>query len=118
MMKIAIECWALGVLGVCVLVVLALNIKDFFYLPRKEQIKKVKEWLLYAVTIAEKELGAGTGALKLRYVYDLFISKFPYIAPYVSFETFSKWVDEVLEQMKHLLKTNNNIFYYVEGGEE
>ena len=117
-MKTAVECWALIILALCVLVVLIINVSDFFHMPREAQIKKVKEWLLYAVIMAEKEMGGGTGALKLRFVYDLFISKFPHIAPYISFETFSMWVDEVLDQMKHLLETNNNIFCYVEDGNE
>ena len=37
----------------------------------------VKEWLLWAVTQAEQYLGSGTGALKLRYVYDLAVEAFP-----------------------------------------
>ncbi|MFR6482019.1 MAG: hypothetical protein ACLUPD_10785 [Anaerotignum faecicola] len=45
-----------------------------------EQREKVKEWLLLAVTEAEKELGSGTGQLKLRYVYDLFLRRFPAVA--------------------------------------
>ena len=38
---------------------------------------RVKEWLRYAVTIAEQELGSGTGQIKLRQVYDMFIERFP-----------------------------------------
>ena len=67
----------------------------FFKLPRESQIAKVKEWLLFAVMQAEKELGSGTGQLKLRYVYDMFVSKFPYLVQFVSFEFFSKLVDDV-----------------------
>ena len=57
-------------------------------MPTNEQLKKVKEWLLWAVAEAEKELGSGTGQLKLRYVYDMFIVKFPSLAKIISFETF------------------------------
>ena len=85
----------------------------FFKMPTEKQVAAVKEWLLYAVTQAEKELGGGTGQLKLRYVYDLFISKFPWAA-FIKFETFSGWVDEALEEMKHLLSTKDKVAAYVE----
>lgn len=87
----------------------------FFQKRMEEQITAVKEWLLWAVTEAERELGAGTGRLKLRQVYDLFIQRFPAVSRYITFETFSGWVDEALEQMKKLLATNTAFKEYVEG---
>ena len=45
-------------------------IYSFVKMPSDKQLNKIREWLLYAVTKAEKELGAGTGKLKLRYVYE------------------------------------------------
>lgn len=95
--------------------VAVIYVKKFTQLPSEEQIEKVKEWLLWAVIEAEKNFKGGTGALKLRYVYDLFIKAFPSIAPIVSFDLFKAWVDEVLEQMRHLIDTNKNISDYVEG---
>jgi hypothetical protein len=74
----------------------------------------VKEWLLYAVIQAEKDLGSGTGQIKLRYVWDMFLKTFPALASVVSFEMFSALVDEALEQMRHLLATNKDIEAYVE----
>lgn len=88
-------------------------------MPSEEQITKVKEWLLYAVLEAEAEFGGGTGQLKLRYVYDLFLSKFPDIAKVITFATFSALVDEVLEDMRHILETNLDITYALGiGGEK
>jgi hypothetical protein len=86
----------------------------FFKLPRAEQIAKLKEWLLFAVTEAEKELGSGTGQLKLRYVYDKFVTKFPYLVQFIPFETFSKLVDEVLIKFREMFNTNKNIKLYVD----
>lgn len=83
-----------------------------FYLVNKD-IEKAKEWLLRAVIEAEKELGPKTGVLKLRYVYDLFLSKFPLLSKFVSFDEFGDMVDEALEKMKHLLDTNASIATYV-----
>lgn len=75
----------------------------------------VKEWLLWAVTEAESYLGSGTGALKLRYVYDLAVEAFPPIKYLVPFSVFSLWVDEALELMKEQIKQNPHIKRFVEG---
>ena len=88
---------------------------EFSHLPTEKQIETVKEWLLYACIQAEKELGGGTGQLKLRYVYDLFITRFPAVAKIVSFNVFSGWVDTALEQMKALLAQNKAIQEVVKG---
>lgn len=74
---------------------------------------KVKEWLKYAVTMAEKELGSGTGQLKLREVYDWFLEMFPVFGKIVPFSIFSKWVDLALDWMREQLENNNNISKYV-----
>lgn len=114
-MKIVIENWAILILILLVAVITIRSLIVFVNLPSQEQIQKVKECLLLWVVLAEKELGSKTGALKLRYCYELFTEKFPTLAGIVSFETFSSWVDEVLEQAKHLLATNENIKNFVEG---
>lgn len=77
---------------------------------------KVKEWLKYAVTMAEKELGSGTGQLKLREVYDWFLEMFPVFGKIVPFSIFSKWVDLALEWMREQLKNNDSISVFVSAG--
>lgn len=74
---------------------------------------KVKEWLKYAVTMAEKELGTGTGQLKLREVYDWFIEMFPVFSKLLPFSIFSKLVDDALEWMRNQMSNNNMINSYV-----
>ena len=54
-------------------------------MPSDKQLSKVREWLLYAVTKAEKELGGGTGQIKLRYVYDMFVARFTWLARVTGF---------------------------------
>lgn len=76
---------------------------------------KVKEWLKYAVTIAEKELGSGTGQIKLREVYDWFLEMFPVFSKILPFIIFSKMVDNALEWMRLQLENNDNIRNFVEG---
>lgn len=87
----------------------------YFKQPSTEQLAKVREWLLYAVTEAERELGGGTGKLKLRQVYDLFVTRFPWLAKIVSFETFSGLVDDALDEMRAMLKSNAAVKALVEG---
>lgn len=116
-MKWLVENWSLLVVIAGVGALACIYVKKFANLPSDEQLKKVKAWLLYAVIMAEKELGSGTGALKLRYVYNLFVDKFPNLVSIISFEMFSKLVDEVLEEMKQILATNKDIEAYVEGEE-
>lgn len=106
--------WYILLLAVIAVAVIIYLVMKFFKLPRAEQIAKLKEWLLFAVTEAEKELGSGTGQLKLRYVYDKFVSKFPYLVQFIPFETFSKLVDEVLVKFREMFNTNKNIKLYVD----
>ena len=87
----------------------------FLMLPRAEQIEAVKEWLLGVVTDAERDLGGGTGALKLRRVYDLFVARFPWLAKVVPFSVFKVWVDEALVVMHEMLAQNEKVNSYVHG---
>ncbi|MCD7724286.1 MAG: hypothetical protein LUI12_01815 [Clostridiales bacterium] len=92
-----------------VLFVAIYAVYKFWAFPTEKQIEKVREWLLYAVSVAEQELGSGTGKLKLRYVYDWFLKVFPWLAKIISFETFSGLVDESLVEMKKLIETNEKV---------
>ena len=74
----------------------------------------VKEWLLWAVTDAENFLGTGTGKLKLRYVYDKCVEKFPAVKYVLPFSVFSVWVDEALILMRKEIEKNPNIAAFVE----
>ena len=87
----------------------------FIKKPTEEQLDNVREWLLGAVTDAEKELGGGTGQLKLRQVYDRFVVRFPWLAKIVSFDTFAELVDEALEKMRAMLAQNEAVQEYVAG---
>ena len=110
--------WFLIVVLISVIVLFIRAGKIYSGLPSEEQQKKVLEWLLYAVSKAEKKMGSGTGKLKLRMVYDWFLDKFPSIAPVVSFDQFSIWVDIALEEMRKAIETNPKFREYVEGGSE
>lgn len=68
-----------------------------------------KNWLVWAVSEAEKVLGSGTGQLKLRYAYNLAVSKFPILATVLPFTVFSKWIDAALDVMNDMIQNNENI---------
>ena len=118
MVEFLIAYWWLLIIAVAVLAVAGYAVYVFVKMPSNSQITKVKEWLLWAVTEAERELGSGTGQLKLRYVYDMFIVKFPAIATVISFEAFSLMVDEVLEKFKDLLDKNQSLQNYITGDKQ
>ena len=118
MVEFLIAYWWLLIIAVAVLAVSGYAVYVFVKMPSNSQITKVKEWLLWAVTEAERELGSGTGQLKLRYVYDMFIVKFPAIAKVISFEAFSLMVDEVLEKFRDLLDKNQSLQNYITGDKQ
>lgn len=82
-------------------------------------IKKgnVQKLLVYICLKAEKKFGAKTGQIKLREVYEWFVTKWPVLSLLISFNEFSKMVDIALEEMRHLIDTNMQIFDYVNGKE-
>lgn len=101
----------MGLIGVIGIAIAA--IYYFMNLSREKQIAMVKEWLILACIEAEKALGSKTGKIKLRYVYDLFLSKFKYLSLVISFEQFSLLVDQALDQMRDMISSNKNIQDYI-----
>lgn len=113
-MEFLIANWFLILVGIAAVAVAGYLIYAFFKRPTSEQLGKVYEWLLYAVAAAEKELGSGTGQIKLRYVYDMFLSKFPYLVKVIPFEMFSMLVDETLDKFRGMLENNVKLQDYIE----
>mgnify|MGYP003295057168 CR=1 FL=1 len=113
-MNFIIENWYIIFVAIALIIIAIVAFTKFFKSNTEKQLTKIKEWLLYATTLAEKELGGGTGKLKLRYVYDMFAAKFPWLVKIVSFERFSELVDTVLVDMNELLATNSAVKQYVD----
>ena len=99
--------WSLIITVVAVVVYFLLNGK-----------RSVIEFLLQAVIMAEKDLGSGTGKIKLSVVYGNFIEKYPIFSKIIPFPVFSAWVDAVLEDMKDILLKNEKAKAYVENEKE
>lgn len=117
-MNYLIQNWYFIVAAIAAITVGGFAAYNFAKKPTDAQIQKVKEWLLYAVTEAEKALGSGTGRLKLRYVYNMFIERFDYLSDIITFDVLSSLVDEALEEMRMMLIDNAAIWDYVTGGPE
>lgn len=88
---------------------LGMFLGKFIKKSREEKIQVVKNWLLYAVAMAEKELGSGTGRIKLGQVYEQFLLVFPQLQHVISFDMFAKLVDDVLIEFQELVEENVTI---------
>lgn len=117
MMEWIIENWSLVVMGFAGVVALGGSAIRFVKSPTDKKYKSVRQWLLYAVVEAEVAFGSKTGQLKLRYVYNLFITRFKWLSLVISFEQFSKMVDSALDELKEVLENEEAIKKYIEGGE-
>lgn len=107
--------YVVAVVGLLIVSV-SFNVYAFIKLSPAEQEAKVREWLLWAVIQAEAKFGGGTGKIKLRAVYDMFITKFPWLVKATSFDTFSDMVDDALAEMKDILVNNPKVAEYVASG--
>ena len=103
-------------IGIIIIIgVAAYAIYYFMNLSKEKQLEVVREWLLLACIQAEKALGSGTGQVKLRFVYDLFIDKFKYLSLVISFEQFSMLVDDALDTMRDMISNNKQVEGYING---
>ena len=100
--------------SVIIAIALGYGVYWFIKLPKEKKIANIKEWLKFAVVDAEKELGSGTGQLKLRMVYNMAVKQFPFIVQLIPFDTFSGWVDEALDWMRCQLTENEAAQSYIE----
>ena len=98
-----IDNWYLIVATLCIVAILVLYAKTFFAKPSAEQLEQIRKWLLIAVIKCEASLGSKTGRLKLSMCYDMFIKSMPALAAIVPFDTFTRLVDEALDEMKEIL---------------
>ena len=115
-MNFLVENWVYLLLIAMLMAHIILTLVGFGQLPKEEQNQRIRGWLLQAVILAEKTYGGGTGSLKLSAVYAAFCEQLPWLAKIVSFETFKNYVDDALDEMKHILASNKNIAGIVEDG--
>ena len=110
-MEFIVENWYVIVTGIVFIVGGVMAVLRWRNLSTDKKYEQIRGWLLQAV------LGSGTGKLKLSSVYDKFCERFPWLAKVLPFETFSKYVDDALSEMKDVLKQNSAIASIVEPNE-
>lgn len=127
-MKWVMDNWSLLVVVLSTVIVIAIRVASYLRLSdedkakakaqhRDAMLRALSDWLLIAVTEAEKELGGGTGKLKLRAVYEKAISLFgPELADIVTLEQLDQLLQVPLDQMRDMLVDNKAIRKYVDGG--
>ena len=114
-MAFLINNWSLLVVAGCIAGLFFFYTKKFANLPTSEQLDTVRQYLLFAVIEAERIYQGGTGSLKLHATYASFCEVFPALVDVISFELFSKLVDDALVEMRKILETNKDIEAYVKG---
>lgn len=122
-MKWIIENWTMVIVLLAMAAGPLAYLRHIMALPPEDRIPEIKEdvrekiieWLKGQVSKAEKELGGGTGELKLRDVYDSFIKVWPNEAEIATFKEYSEMVDEALTWMKKQMERNESIKAHIEG---
>ena len=71
---------------------------------KQTKINLIEGWLKYMVILAERKFGSGTGKLKLTYVYNKFVEKWPEIATWMNETQFNDLVQKAIEKMEELRK--------------
>lgn len=110
--------WELVLTATMLICGVIVSIIRFAKLGEAERYEQIRGWLLQAVLMAEKEFGSGTGKLKLSSVYSWFCKQLPWLAKIVSFDAFSVYVDDALEEMRDVIQQNDAIAAVVKTKEQ
>lgn len=99
-----------NVVGILIIAIAAVIVgKKFMDKDKAQKIEAIKEWLKYGVTVTERALGSSTGKLKLQMLFSIATQQFPFLTKLLTFEEFSKMVDDALVWMREQIETNPNI---------
>ena len=95
------------------LVMVVIGIAIFLCCRGKKQI--VHKMLYFLVTEAEKQFGAGTGALKFSYVLEKIYAVLPAVFRlFVSYDTLEEWIEKALEEAKKQWEAEDKITSHIE----
>lgn len=108
-MNFIIQNWPILLIVFAVVIVGLSYFIKFIKNPTKQQLESIKQWAIYACAMAESALGSGTGQLKMRQTYDMFLNKFPALAKMISFEKYQGIAEAALIEFKKMLKENPSI---------
>lgn len=127
-MKQLAEHWDLLVYASAIIAMAVWRVRQWIALDEEQKHElvrqRIRDLLLDWVTEAEKQLGSGTGAWKIRKAYEAAAEKMaelglgPVFAKYVSLEEFDAMAQEYLEEMRRKLESNGAIADYVFNGKD
>lgn len=109
MLNFLINYWYFIVIIVAILVISGVFIFNFLQKPSEQKLQNIKEWAIYACALAQAHLGSGTGQLKMRETYDMFISRFPDLVKIVPFEMYKNIAESALLEFKKMLENNPKV---------
>lgn len=121
--------WTLLASLIAAVALAGIKVKNYLAMTAEEQekakkeardrlVRAVSDWLLNAVIEAERDLGSGTGKLKIRAVYERALKVFgPELAQIITLEQLDELAQKPLEEMRKLLESNCNVSRYVHMGD-
>lgn len=108
-MNFIINYWPMLIVAIAIIAMAVVTIIDFINKSPKERIETIKQWAVYACALAEAHLGSGTGQMKMRETYDMFLQRFPSLATVITYEKYKEIAEKALLEFKQMLSTNPNI---------
>lgn len=124
-MKWLIENWSLIVAAGAAIAIAVIRVRNYLRMSKAEQeaaierhkqalLQAVTEWALKGVTDAEKDLGAGTGKLKVRAAYEKAVEIFgPELVDILTLEQFDALIQKPLDELRKMLESNQGVYDYV-----
>ena len=108
-MQFLIDYWPFIIIFIAMAVIGIRFIIKFVKNPTPQQLESIKQWAIYACAMAEASLGSGTGQLKMRATYDMFLTKFPALSKLISFEAYQGITETALVEFKKMLAQNPSV---------
>lgn len=109
MINFIMEYWPIIIVAIAIICCAICAITNIFRTPSSALIENIRQWAIYACALAEKELGSGTGQLKLRATYDMFLKRFPNLFNIISFQMYQNIAESALAEFKKMLETNPSV---------
>jgi LPS O-antigen subunit length determinant protein (WzzB/FepE family) len=108
-MNFIINYWPMLIVAIAIIAMAVVTVIDFINKSPKERIETIKQWAVYACAMAEAHLGSGTGQMKMRETYDMFLQRFPSLATVITYEKYKEIAEKALLEFKQMLSTNPSI---------
>lgn len=108
-MQFLIDYWPMIIVAIAMIIMAIAVVIDFIKKSPKEKLDSIKQWAIYACALAEAHLGSGTGQMKMRETYDMFLQRFPSLASLITFQKYKQIAESALIEFKQMLSSNPNI---------